>query len=155
MKFSAKEDIEAPIEDVFEMLSDFESFERSALRRGAEVQRTSEAAPSGIGMTWDVAFSMRGKRRQMSLQVVEFEKPSRIRVEATSPSLSSNFVLELVALSRGRTRVAVELDLKPKNLSARLLVQSLKIAKTNLSKRFKLRVAEYSKELEDRYQRAS
>lgn len=153
MKFSAKEDIEAPIEDVFEMLSDFESFERSAMRRGAEVRRISDLPDPGIGMTWDVAFSLRGKRRQMTLVTTDFDKPNRIKVDATSPSLSSVFEMELVALSRGRTRVAVELDLKPKNLSARLLVQSLKLAKANLTKKFKLRVAEYSKEMEERYQK--
>ncbi|MEP4197141.1 MAG: SRPBCC family protein [Aliishimia sp.] len=155
MKFSAKEDIDAPIQNVFEMLSDFETFERSAMRRGAEVQRTSDHVEPGVGITWDVAFVMRGRRRQMALQMVEYEAPTRMKIEAISPSLASNFVLELVALSRGRTRIAVELDLKPKNLSARLLVQSLKMAKTTLTKRFKLRVAEYSKDIEERYHQVS
>jgi hypothetical protein len=155
MKFSAKEDIDAPIGDVFAMLSDFERYERSALRRGAEVRRTSDPSVLGLGMTWDVAFSLRGKRRQMTLEMVSFDAPRQMKIKATSPNLSNEFVVDLVALSPQRTRVAVSLDLSPKNLSARLLVQSLKLAKASLSKQFKLRVAEYSKEIETRFKQAS
>lgn len=63
MKFSAKEDIDAPIEDVFLMLSEIERYERSAMRRGAEVRRTSDPALHGLGMTWDVAFQLRGRQQ--------------------------------------------------------------------------------------------
>jgi hypothetical protein len=61
--------------------------------------------------------------------------------------------VELVALSRGRTRLSVELELKPRSISARLLVQSLKLARANLNKKFHLRMADYARELEDRSKR--
>ena len=72
-----------------------------------------------------------------------------------SAGLEGTFQIELMALSRTRTRVAIALDIVPLNLSARLLVQSLKLAKTSLTKRFKLRVAEYAKTMEDRYKRSA
>ena len=62
---------------------------------------------------------------------------------------------ELVALSKNRTRIMLSFDIKPLNLSARLLVQSLKLAKTSLTKKFKLRAAEYAKTLEERHQRGA
>ncbi len=155
MKFSAREDIDAPIGEVFGMLSDVERYERSAMRRGAEVRRSSDPCVTGLGMTWDIAFSLRGRRRKMALEMVQFEPPNRMKIAARSPNLASDFVLDLVALSPQRTRVAVALDLRPKTLPARLLVQSMKLGKANLIAQFKLRVAEYSKDIETRYKQAS
>jgi len=153
MKFSTKEDIEAPIETVFEMATDFEGFERSAMRRGAEVQRVDDLTQTGLGMLWDVGFDMRGRRRDVRLELVEFDRPSGLAMSADSSGISGSFDVELIALSRSRTRLSVQLELKPQNLPARLMIQSLKLAKANLSKRFKLRVADYCKEMEERHKR--
>lgn len=155
MKFSTKEDVEAPIDAVFEMLCDFESFERSAMRRGAEVQRVDQMKVPGPGMTWHVAFDLRGKRRQMELEMVTFDKPNEMALESTSPGLLGQMTFELMPLSRNRTRILVELEIKPLNLSARLLVQSLKLGKNSLTRKYKLRVAEYAKVMEDRYSRSA
>jgi len=154
MKFSTKEDVEAPIAETFEMLCDFEMFERAAMRRGAEVQRTDTKAVPGVGMGWRSAFNMRGKPRQVDLEMVTFERPHEMVLECVSQGLLTELTIELVALSKKRTRIMVSCDIKPQSLSARLLVQSLKLAKTSLTKKFKLRVAEFAKSLEDRYSRA-
>ena len=61
--------------------------------------------------------------------------------------------LDLMALSPRRTRMSVLIELNPKTLAARLLVQSLKLAKSNLTKRFKLKVADYAKTMEERHSR--
>ncbi|MDF1729513.1 MAG: SRPBCC family protein [Sulfitobacter sp.] len=155
MKFSTNEDVEAPIDAVFDMLSDFEHFERAAMRRGAEVQRVDEMRTPGVGMTWQAVFEVRGKRREAVLEMVTYDRPNEMVVEATSPGMVGEMSFELIALSRNRTRVKAELEVKPLNLSARLLVQSLKLAKKNLTKRYKLRVAEFAKIMEERYARTA
>ncbi|MEL7099945.1 MAG: SRPBCC family protein [Pseudomonadota bacterium] len=155
MKFSTREDVEAPIDATFDMLTDHEGFARQAIRRGAEVQRTDSRAEPGPGMMWDVAFSMRGRRRQLSLQMDRFDRPNEIGLSFVTDGLTGTFTAECLALSKNRTRVQIALELSPQNLSARLLVQSLKLAKTSLTKRFKLRVADYAKTMEERYQSRS
>ncbi len=155
MKFSTNEDIEAPISDVFTILSEFETYERSAIRRGIEVQRAGDPAPNAVGMSWDAKFSLRGKLREVKLTLTEYEPPNAIRIDADSQGLDGILTLDLMALSPRRTRMSVALTLTPKTLSARLLVQSLKLAKSNLTKRFKWKVAEYAKNIEDRPSRTA
>jgi len=154
MQFSSKEDIEAPIEDVFAALSEFETFERSAIRRGIEVQRIDESAPVAPGMAWDAAFDLRGKRRKLHLTLTDYDPPETMRFESQSTGLTGVMSFELVALSPRRTRLSVVLNLAPKTLSARLFLQSLKLAKANLTKRYKLRVAEFAKHIEERQTRS-
>ncbi len=155
MKFSTREDVEAPIDAVFDMLCDFESFERSAMRRGAEVQRLDEMRVPGVGMTWAAVFDLRGRRRELEIEMVTFDKPNEMVLESTSSGLIGQMSFELVALSRNRTRILVETEIKPINLSARLLVQSLKLAKASLTKKYKKRIAEYARGMEDRYARGA
>lgn len=155
MQFTAKEDVAAPIEFVFAQLSDFQSFERSALRRGAEVQRVDNKVDVGVGMKWDAAFKLRGRQREMQLELTEYDPPTGMVLSSRSPNMGGHMAVDLVALSRGRTRMSLEIDLKPKTLSARLMVQSLKLARGRLSKRFRERVAQFAEELEDRHQKSA
>ena len=149
MKFSTKEDIEAPIDVVFEMLCDFEMFERGAMRRSAEVQWTDTKTVRGVGMMWRAMFNLRGKRRQVDIEMVTLDKPHEMVLECKSPGLFTTMTAELVALSKTRTRVMVVFDIKPLNL----LVQSIKLAKASMTKKYKLRVAEFAKSMEERYER--
>lgn len=151
MKFAEREDIEAPIEYVFSQITDFPALERSAMRRGAEVQRFDDLTEPGVGMAWDTSFMLRGKRRDMRIQVTDFDHPNRLVVKSNSVNLNGIMMLDLVALSRRRTRLSVEVSVKAKSLSAKLILQSLKLARNNLTRRFALRVAEYAKDVEDRY----
>lgn len=151
MKFSTREDVEVPIDQAFDLICDFDMYERSAMRRGAEVQRTDSLTTPGVGMNWRAAFKMRGKMRNIEIGMTRFDQPNEICVLSSTSGIDGAGRIELVALSRNRTRISVEFELKPTNLSARLLVQSLKLAKGSLTKRYKLRVAEYAKSIEDRH----
>ncbi|MEM8654660.1 MAG: SRPBCC family protein [Pseudomonadota bacterium] len=155
MKFSTREDVAAPIDKVFDALSDLEMFERQAMRRGAEVQRVDALTQPGVGMRWKVQFKMRGRQREVDLTLTRYDPPNEMVFDVNSAGVTGTFAVELLALSRNRTRMALALELTPQTLSARLFLQSVKLAKTALTKRFKLRVAEYARGLEDRLQRSA
>ncbi|MCT4611295.1 MAG: SRPBCC family protein [Pelagimonas sp.] len=155
MQLTAKEDIEAPLDRVFADLSDFENHERQALRRGIEVERLSEGTVTGEGRTWRVGFNFRGKKRQANIALSKFSAPEQMIFDTVSGGLEVRLVVDVVALSRGRTRISTTVDFLPKTLSARLLVQSLKLAKGGLDKRFRVRMGVLAKDLEDKLRRSA
>ena len=152
MKFSTRKDVKVPIDQAFALICDFGAYERSAMRRGAEVRRMDDMTKPGAGMKWAASFKMRGKKRDLEMEMTRFEGPNEICVLSSTSGIDGTGQIELLALSRNRTRVSVVFELKLTNLSARLLVQLLKLAKNSLTKRYRLRVAEYAKSIEDRHQ---
>lgn len=155
MKLGTKEDIEAPIDFVFEQMTDFKAIERAAMRRGAEVQRVDKMSGKGIGMMWDAAFELRGKIREIQMELTEYDPPNGLVMSSRSTGLGGKLTVDLVALSKTRTRVTMNLELEPKNLSAKLLVQSLKLARKSIMSRLDDRMAAYSNEIERRYKQTA
>ena len=153
MKFSTREDIEAPIDYVFARASDFAAYERQALRRGAQVKRAGGDAAIDVGTTWNIAFKFRNKDRQMHAELVTLDNPNQIRVDTQTSGIDSIAKVDFVALSPKRTRLTIGIELTPKTLSARLLVQSLRLAKSNLSKRFSARVRDFATATEEDYRK--
>lgn len=152
MKFTSRQDIHAPIERVFAELSDFNGFARRLIKRGAELRRV-DAGAEGVGMAWEGRFTWRGKKRKARAEVVSFTPPEGYAVRTVTGGLEALATVELIALSRSRTRVVVTLELLPRTLSARLLVQSLKLTRGTLNRRFEARVAAFAGDLEKRLQR--
>lgn len=151
MKFSTKEDLEIPIDDAFQMLSDFDGFERAILRRGADVSRTDKMESVGVGLSWKARATVRGKKRDFDVKLVEFDRPNQMLFDVKTKNMTATFLVELVPLSRARTRMRLELDVRPQTLSARLLMQSAKLARNTLNRRYKTRIAHFASDLEERH----
>lgn len=155
MKFSTREDIEAPIEYVFSQTSNFESFEKAARRNGADVKGPDHSAPPAAGMAWDVRFEWRGKRRQLIGTLTEFAPPELMQFDGTSSLFKIQFKVTLVRLSAKRTRLLVELELRPNALAGRLLIQSMKLTKSSISRRFSNRVKSFADGIATKHHRTS
>lgn len=151
MKLSTKEDIEAPVSFVYDALSDFEAWDRAALRRGADVSSVAKGAKAAPGMGWKVAFPYRGKQRRVEITLAKLLEQQELNFDAVSAPLNGSLVIELAEMGPKRTRVSVASTFKPNTLAARLFIQSLRLAKAKLSRRFELRVAQLAADIEDRY----
>lgn len=150
MRFTTHTDISAPIDYVFEEAADFERFERIALRRGISVEREGYAE-DGACDKWSAGFSYRGRKRLLKLEITSFDPPNGFTIGSSSGGLTGSTIIDLVALSKWRTRLGVDVDVRPKTVPARLLIQSLKLGKRRLKRRFEDRVSQFAQEIEAAY----
>ena len=146
MKFVAKEDVALPQQVLFDLMADFQMFERVAIRRGVEITRSGSMASSD-GLKWDCTFEFRGRDRMACVHLDEFSAPEKMAFLITNPALDNRMGITVSALSKKQSRFQVSTVLEPKTLTARLLVQSMKLARSKYNKRFQKRVAEVAKEL--------
>ncbi|NDR57089.1 SRPBCC family protein [Aliiruegeria sabulilitoris] len=146
MKFSTREDISAPIDSVWETVTDFRSFERRALRNGIEVARKADDQ-AGLGAGWTLGFDFRGARRMLETEVTGCEPPNTLEFTGHVGGLDTVLTVELVALSQNVTRVMIGLEVKPTTLASRVMVQTAKLAKGKLDNRFKKQVGKYVKQI--------
>lgn len=154
MDISTREDIEAPIAFVFADLSDFAGFEKTALRRGAEVARTDFLLAPGPGMQWRATFPFRGKPRRIVLTLADYTAPGHMRFEIEANNLTGELIVDLVELSRRQTRMTVKVRLKPLSLTTRVFVQSLRLAKTRVTDRMHGRIALHAADIAERYRQS-
>jgi hypothetical protein len=150
MKFSSRTDIAAPIEFVFDQLADFAGFERAALRRGVELKRLDTLAQPGPGMSWDIGFRMRGKRRQIITDIRRYDRPKLLEYAGASTSFEMLLELQLTQVAPGRTRLQAGFEVKPRTLAGRLMVQSAKIGRKRLERKYAERIATFGREIERR-----
>ena len=151
MELSTREDIEAPIDFVFEQVTDFPTFERSIMRRGGDIERLKGDAAPSKGTQWQVKFLLRGVERQVKAEIAELDKPSNILLSMTSTNADADMKVELVPLSRARTRINVRVEATAKSIPAKLFFQSLRFARQKTLARFKTVVANFAEDVEAKY----
>ncbi|WP_296416923.1 SRPBCC family protein [Pseudooctadecabacter sp.] len=151
MELTTREDIEAPIDFVFDQVTDFATFERSVMRRGADVERLEQGDTDGLGAKWRVKFLMRGVERKITGHVTKADRPHGMDITMTSKNADGVLHVELVALSRARTRLNVRFEAVAKSIPAKLLFQSLKFARQKTQGRFSAAVGTFAEDVEKRY----
>lgn len=141
MKFSTRRDVDLPAERLFDAAADFHHIERMLVRRGARVQRVDPAR--GSPMAWHLTFNFRGRERELDLAVTRFDRPELLEMRGHADSFELFLTAEVVALSRGRSRLNLQVEVKPRSMKARLLLQTAKLNKGKIDRVFADRVADY------------
>ncbi|SET51655.1 SRPBCC family protein [Paracoccus homiensis] len=140
MKFSTRLDRDLSADQLFDAISDLPRIERLLMRRGVQVQRIEPDMPQAGAFGWDLAFDWRGKERRLQLSPTKLERPERMSMRGSSESLDLTLDATVVALSRQRARLIFETEIRPRNMRARLMIQTAKLGKAQLDRRFERRI---------------
>lgn len=143
MKFSTRIDTDLSGDRLFEVIGNFGALERMLIGRGASVSRIDPSVEPGIGMGWNIAFDWRGKPRRLRLAVTRFDRPEQMAMTGRSDALDLDISATVVALSGARSRLIFETEVKPRNMKARLMLQTAKLGKSQLDRRYQRRIEEF------------
>ncbi|SFI94435.1 SRPBCC family protein [Jannaschia pohangensis] len=147
MKFVATEDIAAPIDVVWARVSDLEGFEARARDRVTGLVRTPPG-PAAQGSKWTGRAEVMGKTREVTVTAEALDAPNRLMAAAATDGMDVTIDVVLESLAPARTRLTVTTEAKAKTLTARLMLQSAKLARQAMAKRYKARVANFAARVE-------
>ncbi|MCV2863439.1 SRPBCC family protein [Albidovulum sediminicola] len=148
MKFTTSQEIAVPAAVVFAKITDFETLERAALRRDAAVVRRDSLPAAGVGSAWEVDFQHRGKARNLVVEIQSMKPSDLLSVLGTIGGFEMTLTMTPQDIGAGRSRLGTALEVKPRSLSARFLLNSMRFGKKGLERRFDRRIAELCRGIE-------
>lgn len=155
MQFSSVQDVNAPLDFVFQQLSDFDSYESYAMRIGADVKRMDQLTQKGAGLHWNINGDFRGKKRKFDIQLTEYRPDNLLKFLVVASGIEATASMEAMALTRKQSRIKVTTVLTPKSISARLILQSAKLAKSSMNRKYNHRFWTYANYIENNYNKAA
>jgi hypothetical protein len=141
MKFKVSEDVDAPRSMVWARLTNFSAMEQDARGRGATVTRVGNWSDIAEGVEWRGEVTVRGKVRPLSAKVTRLVPEEMCLIESRIGGMACVYELSFVALTPEVTRVAVVLDLSAQTLTARLILQTMKLARGRVMQRLQGMIA--------------
>jgi hypothetical protein len=100
-------------EETFDYLAHFSNVEE--WDPGVVEAESLGDGPAGVGSRYRVVTEFAGRRNDLVYEIVELERPNRVRLVAEAPSFTSDDTIE-VAQSGGKVSVTYDADLRMKGL---------------------------------------
>ena len=151
MAFTAETDIKAPINFVYRQVTDFAALENYILAAGAFVERTDNLEEDGAGMSWRIEGEVRGRRRVIDIELKDIVEEEQLGYEVRSKDMITQREVEVISLDRTTTRLVSRIDPAAQSISARLILQSARLAQRTLEKRLRKRLNGFARTVETRY----
>ncbi len=153
MKFDAHQTVAAPPQTVLDEVP--AGFERLAAGYGADVIRIDDGTAGPAGAAWRVDFAYRGHRKSVEIRTARYDPAAQLCMEGESDGLRVTAAAVVEGPGTGPTALSLGFQLAARTLTARLLMQPLKLAHGSLSRRLDAHLAEFARRVEARVGRAS
>ncbi len=153
MKFKVSEDVDAPQAMVWAKFVDFTALEDDARGRGATVTRVGNWTDTAEGVAWRGDVTARGKSRPLAAKVTRFAPEDLCLIESRIGGMNCSYEMTFVPLATEVTRVALVLELSADTLTARLLLQTLKLARGRVLQRMQAVIARQGNAVEAAHRR--
>ena len=154
MKLTAKTDLDVPAAQVYAILADFPAWEREAARHGIVIERPAGTPLVGVGAEWKIQGMYRGKTRRLTLRMEEMVQDKQLKASVSSAPAEGIGELEVIVLSPRRSRLRVEIEMKPKTLASRLFFNTMRLAKGRVQARFEARLGQVNARIKESYERS-
>lgn len=154
MKFKVSEDVDAPADITWARFTDFTGIEAEATGRGADLSRVGNWVQASAGCGWRGSAKIRGRVRPVTSEISALHAPERCEITTTIGGMEAVYEMTFLALRDDMTRVQVVLDLSASSLSARLALQTLKLARGRVMQRLQGLLARQGNLAEDDFRRA-
>ena len=154
MKFKVSEDVDAPRPLVWDRMTDFSGLEADARGRGATVTRVGNWTEPCEGAEWRGEVKVRGKVRPLSARITRFVPEEICLIESRIGGMACLHEMSFVALTPETTRVATVLDLSAQTLTARLILQTMKLARGRVMQRLQGIIARQGNAVVAEYRKA-
>jgi hypothetical protein len=94
---------------------------------------------------------VRGKPREAVIEVLSIDTPHQFSVRTVTGGMTLNSRIAFVALTKRMCRIETETEAKPTTLRARLIINSLRLIRPRVVKRFRRALTNAATHLETLY----
>ncbi|MDG4647114.1 hypothetical protein P6F26_01540 [Roseibacterium sp. SDUM158017] len=135
MKFKVAEDVEAPLSWTWAGFTDFSAVEADIRARDADLERVDGWQVARPGAAWRGSVPVQGRAQPIEARITTFAPEEAIVIESRVGGMACTYEMTLAPLPDGMTRVSIVLELRASTMSARLMLQTLKLARRRAMRR--------------------
>ncbi|SDF07659.1 SRPBCC family protein [Limimaricola pyoseonensis] len=149
MELTTRQPVAAPRDFVFAQASDFDAFERLALRRGIAV----DTRGAGTARGWGAEVPIMGRTRRIEADLQRYDAPEGYEVLGRVSGVEVLVRVEVSAAAEGAA-LGLSVRLGAQGMTGKMALQPLALMRGSLESRMAAKLEGYAREIEARWARS-